>query len=135
MAIEFPLEMCKTKGLRDSGVELTRGASWVTARRGNLELYEDRLRCGDWTIPYDELEEASLFHYRVYFVAPAYVLRVQHEGVYYQFGLNPNRYWAGVLPFEVTRAKAEFSFSAFSIVVRVLWLGLATWWVWARFLK
>ena len=64
--------------------------NWVAARRAFLKVYDDRIECGDWTIPYDEMERVHRFRIRS-FLIPSSVLQVITKHATYQFGVNP---WA-----------------------------------------
>ena len=62
------------------------------ARNVVHEVRSDALVCGDWRIPYGEIDEAVLIRTSQMFI-PCYVLKVKSRGRIYQFGLNPGRYW------------------------------------------
>lgn len=91
----------------------------------------DALICGNWTIPYDTIEEAVLYRTSSLFI-PCYVLRIKAFGVTYQFGLNPNRFWKGDLPFPVRRETMRLGYSWFSIIVRVVAVVAIVYWLWNR---
>jgi hypothetical protein len=55
-----PLHRCMTKATLAEGDEIRRSMSWAFARRGFLEIWPDALACGDWVIPYSEIDEAVL---------------------------------------------------------------------------
>lgn len=113
-----PLFRGMTKGVIAEGDQLRHGPAWVTARRGILKVYPDRLECGDWSIPNTEIREAVLSSFRSAFGIPGYVLRVDTAAKTYHFGLNGGRFWKGDLPFPVRREKVKLSYSPFSIVAR-----------------
>ena len=58
------LHRCVTKAMRAEGGDIRRPPGRVYRRRGLLQVYEDRLECGDWVIPYGEVGEAVLFRTR-----------------------------------------------------------------------
>lgn len=118
-----PVYRCMTKGVKGAPEEFARGLPWVTARRSILEVYDDRLECGDWIIPFAEVEAATLFETRQMFI-PCYILKVRVAGNTFQFGLNGNRFWRGELPFPVTRDKGRLGYSTFSIVARLIVIGV-----------
>ena len=78
--------------------DIRRSFNWVVARRGILKVMPDSLVCGDWTIPYGQIEDATLFSFWSLFL-PGHILRVKAEGKIYQFGLNWNPFWKKDLPF------------------------------------
>ena len=67
------------------------------------------------------------------FIIPVYVLRAKSKGMVYQFGLNPNRYWKGELPFPITRQKMRLGYSTYSIAVRVVLVAIVIYLLWGRF--
>ena len=117
-----------TKGTTAEGENLGRSLNWVVARRGILKVMPDALVCGDWRIPYEQIDEAELFTIRSIF--PGFLLRVRTGDTIYQFGLNWNPFWKKELPFPVTREKVNLKYSVFSIVVRVALLGYAVYAIW-----
>ena len=115
------LYRCWTKATTQETGEPRRSFNWVRSRRAWFKVYEDRIECGDWTIPTSAVENAVLYEARQFFI-PARVLSVEAEGVTYQFGFNP---WCRVgqhLPFDVRNEKIKLSGSPFSIVVRLVLL-------------
>ena len=127
------LYRCLTKATRAEGDDIRRSFSWVASRRAMLEIRGDSMVCGDWTIPYDEIDEAVLFSTKQMFIIPVYVLRAKSKGKVYQFGLNPNRFWNGELPFPVHREKMRLGYSTYSIAVRVILVAFVIYLLWDRF--
>lgn len=123
-----------TKATTAEGDDIRRSANWVTARRGLLKVYDDHLTCGNWTIPYADVEEAVLFRTRQMFI-PGYVLRVKTQGRIYQFGLNSGRFWTSDLPFSVERRTAKLKLSWFSMAVRAAALAVLGYWIWDQFFR
>ena len=48
----------------------------------------------------------------------------------YQFGLNPNHFWKGELPFPVQREQLRLRYSRFSIAVRVALVAAVAYFIW-----
>ena len=117
-----------TKGTTAEGENLRRSLNWALARRGSLKVMPDALVCGDWRIPYDQIDEAELFSIRSIF--PGFLLRVRTGKTIYQFGLNWNPFWKKELPFPVTRGKGNLKYSVFSMIVRVALLGYIAYAIW-----
>jgi hypothetical protein len=129
--MDKPLHSCMTKVVIGDGEQLRTGPKWITARRGLLKLYSDRLTCGDWTIAYDDIREAVLSSFRSPILRiPGYVLAVRTDNDTYHFGLNGWRYWKGELPFPVTRNRTRLRMSLISILARVVLIGYALYLVW-----
>ena len=112
------LHQCMTKATTAEGDALRHSQNWLLSRRATLQVWSDRLVCGNWVIPYSAFVEATLFSTRQMLI-PCYVLRVRTADRTYQFGLNPGRYWSGDLPFPVVREKARLGYSPFSLALRL----------------
>lgn len=125
------LHRCMTKATTSEGDDVRRSFHWAVSRRGILEVQPDALACGDWVIPYREIDEAVLYSVRQMLI-PGYVLLVKSRGVVYQFGLNWGRFWTRDLPFPVRRERARLGYSWYSMAVRAALLGLLAYWLWNR---
>ena len=129
--MDNPLHSCMTKAVIGDGDQLRMGPKWITARRGLLKLYSDRLTCGDWTIPYDDIREAVLSSFRSPILRiPGYVLAVRTDNETYHFGLNGWQFWKGELPFPVKRNQTRLRMSLISILARIVLIGYALYFVW-----
>ena len=117
------LHECVTKATTSEGQDIRRSLSWVVSRRAQLQLTDEALVCGDWTIPYKEIDDALLFTTRT-LLKRAYVLRVKTGQRVYQFGLNYRPFWESDLPFPVRREAGSLGYSWFSIAVRLVFLFL-----------
>jgi len=122
---------CMTKAVIADGDQVCIGPKWITSRRGILKLYGDRLVCGDWTIPYVDIEEAILSSFRSHILRiPGYLLAVRTAGKTYHFGLNGWRFWKGPLPFPVARREVKLRMSPVSILARAVLIGYVAYAVW-----
>jgi hypothetical protein len=125
------LHKCMTKATTAEDDAIRRSFNWAVSHRGILEVRPDALVCGEWVIPYCEIDEAVLYNVRQMFI-PGYVLLVRSRGMTYQFGLNWGRFWTRDLPFDVRRERARLGYSWFSIAFRGALLGLVAYWLWRR---
>ena len=133
MSAEKPHFACWTKATLHEAGPPRFAASWLTARRGRLRLFDDRLACGDWTVPYASIESAVV--YRLRGGVGGSVLEVSTAKTTYQFGLNP---WVAIerhlrIPFIVESVRLRYS--ALAVVLRVAvvaWLVYALLEKWAR---
>lgn len=121
-----------TKATTAEGDQMKYGPNWAFSRRAILKVYEDRFVCRDWTIPYDEIQDATLYSIRSSFFIPGYVLHVRTADRNYHFGLNGNSFWKGELPFAVSREKGKLGYSTISLVVRLAALALLIYAIWSR---
>ena len=129
--MDKPLYWCMTKATTAEGEELRRSLNWVISRRGILKVMPDALVCGNWRIPYSQIDEAVLFS--IWSLLPGFLLRVKSKGKTYQFGLNWNPFWKRELPFPVAREKGKLKHSAFSIVIRLILVGYIVYWIWKHY--
>lgn len=127
------LHSCLTKGIRAAGDQLKFGPNWIFSRRARLKLYDDHLECGDWSVPYDDIEQATLSAFRAGLFVTGYVLRVVTPEQTYHFGLNAGRYWQGELPFVVERTRARLRYSLLSLTSRLILFGCALYLLWNWF--
>lgn len=128
MTQEIPYK-CWTKAIRGANGNPRRGAAWVRSRRAWFQIFDDRIECGDWIIPFSSVKEAVVFETRFLFM-PAFILQLSTAETTYQFGFNP---WCRVtqhLPFHMERKRVKMGHSAFSIAARVLLAAYLAYWVW-----
>ncbi len=87
---------CRTRATNREGDRLRFSLNWALARRAELRLTTSALECGDWTIPYDRIDDAVLV--AVPFGRDnAYNLRIEAMGTTYQFQLKSTSPWRFVL--------------------------------------
>ena len=126
------LHKCMTKATTAEGDQMKLGPNWVTARRAILKVFPDRVECGDWVIPNERIEEATLYSIRTSLVIPGYVLKLTTEEKAYHFGLNAGKFWKGDLPFPVEREKGKLTYSKFSIAIRIALVAYICYYIWSR---
>ena len=117
-----------TKATTAEGENLRYSLNWVVSRRAILKVMPDALVCGDWRIPYDQIDDAILFS--IWTLYPGFLLRVRSGETVYQFGLNWNPFWKKELPFPVSREKGKLKYSTFSIIARIALLGYVAYILW-----
>jgi len=126
-----PIYRFMTKGVRGAPEEFEYGLKWITSRRAFLKVFEDRIECGNWNIPYSAIEEAQLFQTRSGII-PCFILKARTADNTFQFGLNGNKFWKGDLPFEVKRSKGRLKYSTFSLCLRIALISGLVWYVFFR---
>jgi hypothetical protein len=126
------LYKCLTKATNAEGDQMRFSVNWALARRGFLKVYEDRLVCGDWTIPHTEITNAVLTSFRSTLFIPGHVLRVDTAERTYHFGLHGSKFWKSDLPFKVSREQGSLGYSTFSIVARVILVAVLVYWLWEK---
>lgn len=105
---------CKIKATDREGDHLRRSLNWAFARRGELRLTDRAIECGDWTIPYEEFDDAVLLALPTRF-GTSYNLRVKSRGKTYHFQLRStstwrwtlDSFWLGTTPFPIRRETAR----------------------------
>jgi hypothetical protein len=110
---------CWTKATNKERGTLRRSHNWIASRRAWFKIFTDRIECGDWNIPFAEIQEAVVYRGRQMRI-PVTVLQIEALGQTYQFGFNP---WANPvkylsLPYREERVTIKYS--AFSLAVRVI---------------
>lgn len=105
--------------------------NWVAAKRAMFKVFDDRIECGDWRIPYSEVESAHLYKAKQMFI-PVNVLQLVTRTGNYQFGFNA---WAN--PFKHIGVKLDVSkiklgYSMYSIVIRLLLVAYLVYFAWEK---
>ena len=117
-----PLHKCMTKATTAEGDQVRYSPNWIVARRAILKIFDDRIECGDWTIPLSKISDAVLVTFRGNFFLEAHLLRIDTAEKTYHFGLNAGEFWKGELPFEVKRERRKLAYSWFRIIFRIILL-------------
>lgn len=127
------LYFCWTKGTNRESGEPRFAFAWATSRRGWFKVFADRVECGNWTIPFSEVQQVTVFRSRMNWV-PVTVLRFELAHQTYQFGFNP---WAKPdqhlkVPYREETVKMRYSL--FSALVRMFLLVYLAYAIWSFFL-
>jgi hypothetical protein len=104
------IHRCRTKATNRENGRIRLSWNWAVARRAELRITSHSIECENWTIPYDEIEDAALVTTPILRHA-SYILRVKAHGVIYQFGLKSTSlwrstldpFWSSELPFAMKR--------------------------------
>lgn len=107
--------------------------NWVAAKRAYFKIFDDRIECGSWNIPFSEIKSAHLYKAKQMFI-PVNVLQLVTEKGNFQFGFNP---WANPfkhLSIEYEQSKIKLGYSKYSIVVRVLLVACVGYLAWEAWL-
>ena len=126
-----PKYRCFTKATKSESGAPRRSQNWVASRRSRLTVFDDKITCGDWTIPVDHLQSATLYWFWQVGI-PGQVLELNTGAETYQFGINPWCRIGRALPFPVVRKSVWLRMSTYSWVVRIVALGAIVYWVWKR---
>ncbi len=110
------------------------GLDWVTSQRAVVLLTDKKLVCGKWTIPLDTISTAQLFKIKSLF-GGGQVLKVQTtDDKNYQFGMQLNPEWTSQQRLPLTLEQGHVTYSAFSIIVRLIAVGYLIYWIYERFI-
>ena len=96
--------------------------NWMFSRRAWFKIYRDRIECGDWTLPFNEIAKAVNYQTK-WLVLPVSILQIETSEDVYQFGFNP---WAkpfSYFPFESEEKTVRMTYSSFSYAIRLLLIG------------
>ena len=120
---------CFCKATNREGEEVRFSHNWTIAKRAFFKVYEDRIECGSWNIPFSEVESAHFYKAKQMFI-PVKVLQLVTEKGKYQFAFNP---WADLFKYlgiEYEQSDIKLDYSTYSIVIRVFlvaYLGYLLW--------
>ncbi len=128
------IHKCMAKATKKEGNDIKCSINWALSKRGALSVMSDSLKCGDWSIPYSDIEEATLCSMPWLFMT-AYVLRIKSKGQIYQFGLNPGRFWKGELPFAVKREQPNKVYWNIINAIRFIIFGLLIFWIFSNLVR
>ena len=127
-----PIYKCWTKATNREGGTLRRSHNWITSRRAWFKIFTDRIECGDWNIPFAEIEEIVVYRVKQMLISFT-VLQIEACGKTYQFGFNP---WAKPLPYLPISYREEqihLKHSAFSMGLRAMIIFYLIYLAWRRF--
>lgn len=116
--------------------DIQRDASWITAQRAVILLTDKNIVCGKWIIPLEDVRSAHLITFSSLLTGKGQVLKIQtKDDKFYQFGMEYNREWTNQSILPMTTEKGEVKYSTFSIILRVLIIGLLIYWIYEKFVK
>lgn len=118
---ETPLYRCLCKATNRETGSPRYSLNWATSRRAYFKVFADRVECGSWIILFNQIERATRFRTKQWFI-PISVLEIRTSTSTYQFGYNP---WANPfahLPVPMTEETVALKYSIFSLGARVLLL-------------
>lgn len=115
-----PLYKCWTKATNREIGEPRYSVNWIIARRGQFKISENELGCGNWKIPFNEVEKVTVYKIKTFLGVCKFLHITTREGANYQFAFNP---WAKPLQYlplkDIEEKEAKLGYSMFSIVVRI----------------
>lgn len=123
--------MCKATTREDN--EPRYSHNWVTARRARFKIYDDRIVCGDWTIPFAEVEQARVYETKSMFMSVEILHLITERGSF-QFGFNPWVKAAEHLPLSLEREQVKMQYSSFSMMVRFVLVAYLAYFVVSKLL-
>jgi hypothetical protein len=117
--VNNPIYRCWTKATTSERGLPRRSLNWILARRDWFKIYSDRIKCGDWLIPVDQIVHATVYRGHQMLI-PFTILKLETEDQVYQFGFNP---WANPikhLPLSFEEEHIRLGFSPFSVAIRII---------------
>lgn len=110
--------------------DVRRGSDWTTAQRAVILLTDKKIVCGKWIIPLDNICSAILLKYTSFLTGKGQILKIQtKDNKFYQFGMEQNSEWTNQHILPLTIEKGQMKHSAYSIIIRLLALGLLVYWL------
>lgn len=129
--MERPLYRCMTKATNRELGEPRLSQNWLWSRRGWFKVFPDRVACGDWDIPFSEIQEVVLYRSRWSFM-PVSVLKIRVAGETYQFGFNPWAHPEAHLSIPYREENVKLRLSLFSFAVRAISILVLLYLVWTE---
>lgn len=115
--------------LTKSNQNVAHGINWVTSQRAVIILTDTKIICGKWTIPLNTISSAELLKFNSLF-GGGQVLKIQTiDNQNYQFGMQFNPEWTKQHRLALTLEKGKIKHSIFSIIVRIIAIGLLFYWI------
>lgn len=101
--------------------------NWIISKRTFFRVYRDRIKVGKWKIPFNEIENITLYHTKqlIFSVKLLSIITKEKE---FQIGFNP---WVNpiqFLPLNINHEEVKMQYSVFSIVYRVVVLAFLLYW-------
>jgi len=116
--MENLLYKCMTKATDKENGDPGYSKNWIYARRAMFKIFEKQIRCGDWVIELDKIENMTLYKTKQGFF-PVEILKVEMDHKIYQFGFNP---WANPMKYikmDYETKDIKLKYSKFSIIYRI----------------
>jgi hypothetical protein len=119
-----------SKGITTKGdKEIERGFDWVKSQRAVVLLTDKKIKCGHWDIPLESIESAQLLKISSLF-GQGQVLKLKtKDDNHYQFGMQLNPEWTAQNILPLTLKKGQVRTSTFSLILRLILIGYAIYWV------
>lgn len=129
-----PLYKCWVKATDKEGGTPRYSQNWAAAKRAFFRVYDDRMECGNWLFKFDQIQNPVIYRTKQLFI-PVSVLKIEFEERTYQFGFNPWVDPAKFIPMEIGEEKVKLKYSSFSIVLRLLVLAYALYFLWSTYIQ
>lgn len=127
-----PIYKCWTKATNKEGGTLRRSHNWITSRRAWFKIFTDRIECGNWNIPFEEIQEVVVYRGKQMLI-PVTLLQIEAFGQSYQFGFNPWTNPIKYLSVPYREKRVRIKYSVISIAVRVIIASYLIYFIWRKF--
>jgi len=122
------LYKCQTKATNKEKGDPRHSSNWITSRRTSFCVYDEHIECGNWYFEAKEIKNPILFKSKQGFIKFD-LIQFDYKDQTYQFGFNP---WAHPAQYINIDFKIEYKnvkFSPFSIVLRLLLIGVIVYYI------
>lgn len=119
-----PKYSCLCKAIKGADGTPEYSPKWIGSKRASFKVYENKIVCGSWVLPYDEIVSATLFKTKQWFI-PVKVLKLVTETESYQFGFNPWSHPTAHMNIPISEKRIRLGYSKVSIALRVVLVGAA----------
>lgn len=109
------------KGVKSTPkTEVDTGAKWIVSRRAVAILSDQRIKCGDWDIPLEEIESAELINLRG-LISKGQLLNIStRDNIGYQMGMQLNPDWLNSDQLNLQYVNKKIKISTFSWLMRIV---------------
>ena len=132
MAKDKPLYECMCKATDKESGEPRYSQNWVAARRATFKVFDNRVQCGDWIIPFSDVTEATVYNSKS-MMMKVRMLQITTAEKTFQFGFNP---WAKPIDhidLQYQEYDVTLQHSVFSICLRLGLTALLLYQAWIYF--
>lgn len=115
---------CFSKAVKGADAKTGHSAQWSGSKRASFTVYEDKIACGPWVIPLNEIKSATLFKTKQWFL-PGKVLKIITTTDSYQFGFNAWSNPAELINIPISERRMRLGFPTYSILSKLALVGVA----------
>lgn len=130
-SLQAPRYSCFCRGTDKETGEPRTSLNWVFSRRAMFRIFDDRIECGDWTIPFSDVQTAILYKTKQWPLTHD-ILHFETRDKSFQFNFplwaKPAKYLNLELPEKAVKLKQD----PITILIRLAVVGYIAYEIWKR---